>query len=128
MGRDKHGQPRDWRGRFTAERTETTTRTITERITLDHALPAPACGTTTLPPHLRETPVFWQLLRTARWGQDFTVDETARALATDPDRSGPFRPRPPRSMPSAGPPVPYPELAEETLAGELVPLPHWDMS
>jgi hypothetical protein len=45
MGRDKHGQPRDWRGRFTAERTTETTHRVTERFTVHHDPDPGAPGT-----------------------------------------------------------------------------------
>jgi hypothetical protein len=138
-------------GRYiSAERTttETTTTSVTERITVGETLagiPSPGCGAPAraslradgideldprFPVRLSGgSPVFWHLIRRppvkARWRArlGFTVDETARAvLAEDVQQEAFVRPLEETApLPVAAVPVPrvYPELAEAALAREF---------
>jgi hypothetical protein len=110
-------------GRFTAERTTTeTTTTVTERVTVEPPPPPPLGG--------GPAPVFTHLLTHppdgARWAHpEFIAAEATRAAAGVIDHTDPFpprrRPRPePVTVPAPVPErVPYPPLAEATLALEF---------
>ena len=109
-------------GRYaTAERIRTeTTTTVTERLTVEQP-PSPEPG----PPPGRTSYVFRNLIRhpppDARWAHPgFIADEAARAAA-QLSVTAAFPPRGPAPtvVVVAEPPVPYPPLAEDTLAHEF---------